>query len=690
MKYYFFLLLLFFSYLAEAQTYYYYKGKKVSISVDSMKCTIIRRGDLPLLRDDRGKENISWSILNKRSAFANMKQSDVLAIEPVIALSNTPVSHLFYVKLKSEDDTLFLKNFAEQYGCKIERKVEQMPLWYVLSTSFNSVGNSIELSNRCFETGKVADVDPGFIFDFRLNCIDEPAWNTNTLWNLQAINCCDAWDITKGDSTIIVAILDTGVDQNHIELPRVLSGYDTVTGEDAKNYYFGGYPEGDHGTKVAGVIAAAQNGEFISGVAPNVTLMPISHPLDQNADITAQYNMPEELANGISWAWRHGAHIINNSWGDAGGAFTSLHSALLKESINEAIEKGRDGLGTIVTFASGNNVAISYPAYINDTIICVGLINESYQWEYPYAYGPELDVVAPGMNILTTVPVNQVEFDKGTSLACPHVSGLAALMLSVNPLLNAEQLQATIDSTCFKLDGYGYGYTYPYGSWNPKTGYGLIDAGRAVRAALNLVPSLNVSSIVRYPGNRIGGQIVLEVTGLGIPEICEPELSMPDLAQLHIASYDAEWISDDCCIINIDGDGTMAIPPFDIVVDCVLKKKSSKIAGGLEQKKILHTMRVHVPIGFSLPRYVLKNNIVEDMVTVIHNNIGINTQSKTVSKKIDVEIYSLQSKVKTAKIESQITENEISVSNLPEGHYVIRIIEDGNIEFTDKFIIKRH
>ena len=66
MKYYFFLLLLSFSYLAEAQTYYYYKGKKVSISVDSMKCTIIRRGNLPLLRDDRGKENISWSILNSR------------------------------------------------------------------------------------------------------------------------------------------------------------------------------------------------------------------------------------------------------------------------------------------------------------------------------------------------------------------------------------------------------------------------------------------------------------------------------------------------------------------------------------------------------------------------------------------------------------------------------------------------
>ena len=86
-------------------------------------------------------------------------------------------------------------------------------------------------------------------------------------------------------------------------------------------------------------------------------------------------------------------------------------------------------------------------------------------------YGEKLDVVAPGGQLLGTVPWyegNVYPNASGTSFACPHVSGLAALMLTVNPLLNVEQLQETIDSTCVKLNGYGYGITYPYGSWNSK------------------------------------------------------------------------------------------------------------------------------------------------------------------------------------------------------------------------------
>ena len=322
----------------QAQTYYYYKGKKIGIALDSTKCTVFRDTP-PLLLHSAGSDvGKNWNVVEKDSikilqARNSSLPSDILAIEPVLFPSETPVSRLFYVKLKSECDTLFLKTFAEENGCKVERQVEQMPLWYVLSTSLHSAGNSIEMSNRCFETGRVADVDPGFMFDFQPDCIDEPAWNTNSLWNLQAVNGCDAWEITKGDSNIVVAVLDTGVEPNHVELPRVLDGYDAMTGGKANVYYKVDANHSKyikyHGTIVAGMIAAAQNGKYTSGISPNVTLLPISHNLESSETLS------EELATGISWAWRNGAHIINNSWGDGAGVYYDvLHSALLEEAIH--------------------------------------------------------------------------------------------------------------------------------------------------------------------------------------------------------------------------------------------------------------------------------------------------------------------------------------------------------------------
>lgn len=148
----------------------------------------------------------------------------------------------------------------------------------------------------------------------------------------------------------------------------------------------------------------------------------------------------------------------------------------------------------------------------------------------------------------------------GTSFACPHVSGLAALMLTVNPLLNVEQLQATIDSTCVKLDGYGYGITYPYGSWNSKTGYGLIDAGRAVQAAKDLLPQLKVSEIIRYNDRRVGGWVILDVMGLKVPEICDVEWTIANQDMCNIESYTVEMVGWEYFIMEIKGNGLGVIP----------------------------------------------------------------------------------------------------------------------------------
>ena len=681
----------------QAQTYYYYKGKKIGIALDSTKCTIFRDTPPLLLRSAGSDIGKNWNVVEKDSikilqARNSSLPSDILVIEPVLFPSETPVSRLFYVKLKSECDTLFLKTFAEENGCKVERQVKQMPLWYALSTSLHSAGNSIEMSNRCFEAGRVADVDPGFMFDFLPNCIDEPAWNTNSLWNLQAINCCDAWDITKGDSNIVVAVLDTGVDPNHVELPRVLDGYDAMTGGKTNVYYKVDANHSKyikyHGTIVAGMIAAAQNGKYTSGISPNVTLLPISHNLESSETLS------EELATGISWAWRNGAHIINNSWGDRAGVYYDvLHSALLEEAIHDAMNEGRNGFGSIVTFASGNHNSINYPAYANDSIICVGSINQSFQWFEGSGYGEKLDVVAPGGQLLGTVPWyegNVYPDASGTSFACPHVSGLAALMLTVNPLLNVEQLQATIDSTCVKLDGSGYGITYPYGSWNSKTGYGLIDAGRAVQAAKDLLPQLKVSEIIRYNDRRVGGWVILDVMGLKVPEICDVEWTIANQDMCNIESYTVEMVGREYFIMEIKGNGLGVIPPFDVEAKYVMNGNvpSTKIIGGGGKKEV-YSMRAHVPIGFSLPYYSLEGNIVSQELTIKKSIKGTKEKVGDVSS-LRVEIYSLQNKVKTVEVDPLSKEIKISVSDLPDGNYILNMVEAGRVVFTDRIIIKKY
>ena len=149
-----------------------------------------------------------------------------------------------------------------------------------------------------------------------------------------------------------------------------------------KFHYFCGRTEKDNNLQVV-------------GVAPQSEIMSISHTLS----ITP--NISEELANGINWAWQNGAHIINNSWGDQGGQFfDQLHSTLLEDAISNALNNGRNGLGTVLVFASGNqSPVIDYPANSNPSIITVGAINSTGNRSNFSGFGNELDVVAPGSNI---------------------------------------------------------------------------------------------------------------------------------------------------------------------------------------------------------------------------------------------------------------------------------------------------
>tara|TARA_B110000879_G_C11169858_1_gene513043 strand:- start:1544 stop:3469 length:1926 start_codon:yes stop_codon:yes gene_type:complete len=446
--------------MAQSNHYYYYKGEKINLTID----------------DNYSDQNNTY-----------FKRTDT-DIEPI------QISNIFYIKLYKASDLSQLEQTTSQKNVSIVNQNSFMPLWYKLKLNTNNNKTSLQVCNEFYETGKFADVDPAFMFKFNNSCSNDSdfgsLWGLNNTNNSDIdINICDAWTITEGNG-VSVAVLDQGIDKTHNDLNNNISSLSfDAQNETTPSVFVNGR---SHGTHVAGTIGAEKDNNLqVVGVAPQSEIMSISHTLS----ITP--NISEELANGINWAWQNGAHIINNSWGDQGGQlFSQLHSALLEDAISNALSNGRNGLGTIMVFASGNygvnTPMMDYPATSNDLILAVGAIDQSGQrsifnssLDRASAYGEKLDIVAPGSNILSTIPSQGIDNWDGTSMAAPHVAGIAALILSVNPGLTVQEVNTIIESTAQKVGGYSYSNNSSRlnGIWNNEMGYGLVDAYAAVQMA---------------------------------------------------------------------------------------------------------------------------------------------------------------------------------------------------------------
>jgi serine protease len=510
-KYYisFLFLLTFLCVNAQSNYYYYYNGEKVYLTLDKKKAFLTTKtsfqestiqslgiGNIQLetnINTKRGEieYNSELSTLDYFQKFNTLLSNpEIRNVSLYFKRDNTSsigTSNIFYIKLNNENDLNLLQQTASQKGVTIVHQNQFMSLWCKLSVNANNPKTSLQLSNEFFETGLFADVDPAFMFHFRGNCTNDT--NFGSLWGLNNssnpsidINACDAWSITEGNG-VKVAVLDQGVYKQHNDLNDNIStlSFDTQNGSSPSVFTSGR----NHGTHVAGTIAAEKDNNLqIVGVAPQSEIMSISH----NLSLTP--NVSEELADGINWAWQNGAEVINNSWGDQGGVYyNQLQSSLLEDAIINALNNGRDGLGTIVTFASGNHSpAIDYPASFHDDILCIGSITSSGSRSSFSGYGTDLDVVAPGSGILSTIPTQGTASWNGTSMATPHVTGIVALILSVNPCLSSQQVRDIIEQTSQEVGGYEYtnSSTHPNGTWNNEMGYGLVDAYAAVQMAQSM------------------------------------------------------------------------------------------------------------------------------------------------------------------------------------------------------------
>lgn len=279
------------------------------------------------------------------------------------------------------------------------------------------------------------------------------------------IKATGAWDYAKGDPNVLIAVLDTGIDYTHPELVNQVidHGKDFVNDDDEA------YDDVWHGTHVAGIIAAQTNNSAgIAGVAWNCRLLAGKII---GAEGEGDYS---DLIEALIWAadYTNGAAkvgVINMSIGG------TEPDEFLEEALQYAYNKG-----IVLVAAAGNDGSqgVYYPAAYDNYCLAVGATDYNDQIADFSNYGPEMDVAAPGVGIISTYPVALTDpgylpyaFADGTSMAAPHVAGLAALIKSVKPWLYPGDIMKIIKYSPDDVDSTG---------WDDYSGYGRLNAKRAL------------------------------------------------------------------------------------------------------------------------------------------------------------------------------------------------------------------
>ncbi len=286
-------------------------------------------------------------------------------------------------------------------------------------------------------------------------------------WDMARMRTVEAWDVRDGASSTVVAILDTGVDLGHPDLaPKLVGGVDILSPGEPPMDDMG------HGTATAGIVGAvADNGEGLIGVAPFAGLMPVKVNVPNSGHVRAS-----DAAAGIVWAVDHEANVINMSLGFTEGedGLTPGGLKTLQRAVSYALEKG-----VMVVCAAGNisgRPVANYPAaWAAETgfegLLAVGTTDRGDRRAAYSNYGPWLTVVAPADDVPALSVGGYGRFG-GTSAAAPHVSGLAALLITPSRPPSLKTLRDWIVRSARDAGPTGR---------DPQYGAGVVDALAAVQ-----------------------------------------------------------------------------------------------------------------------------------------------------------------------------------------------------------------
>ncbi|MBH8572692.1 S8 family serine peptidase [Nostocaceae cyanobacterium CENA369] len=449
------------------------------------------------------------------------------------------------IQFVSEVDTATINAISAAFNLVQEKPVLGIPNAFVFLVSKQATENPIKITNQLQGLKEVLAAEPNILIQTQSHYkprdpLYPQQWYLNHNGGNQLvvgshISVEKAWDITRGLRSVVVAVVDDSFDLNH---PDFQGSGKVVAPRDFKQKDFLPLPddnETSHGTACAGLAVAEENGTGIVGVAPGCALMPIR---------STGFLDDESIEEIFNWAIEKGASVISCSWG-ASAVYFPL-SLRQKAVITRAATKGRNGKGCVIVFAAGNaNRPVN--GTINEQNWPENILKGNVDWLSGFSvhpdvmaiaastslnkkaaysnWGTSISVCAPsnnappgmsfqdkgyiftqpaiatsltGLGMLTTDQLGSAGYDPGnftgnfggTSSATPVVAGVAALVLSANPDLTAQQVKRILQETADKIvdsdpdpqlslragtyDGDGHSQWF---------GYGKVNAARAVQAA---------------------------------------------------------------------------------------------------------------------------------------------------------------------------------------------------------------
>ena len=295
-------------------------------------------------------------------------------------------------------------------------------------------------------------------YDYKISSEPNPYIEQMLTWNVEKINTTIFWNLSKGEG-VKIAILDTGIDYNHPDLGgcfglgcKVAGGYDFVNEDDDPMDDVG------HGTGIAGIIAAENNSIGIIGIAPEAELYAVK-VMDEDGGYLY------DILDGLDWCLNNSMDIVVMSFGseDYSPSLENKSNDLYSEGILLVAAAGNEGDDNLET----DN--ITYPAR-HGTVIAVGSTDINDVRASSSSDGPELELSAPGSQVIMTYLNGTYGFWSGTSFAAPHVAGAAALLLSYNQSYTPDDVREILRNTSVDLGKEGKDNLY---------GYGRVDLGNA-------------------------------------------------------------------------------------------------------------------------------------------------------------------------------------------------------------------